>query len=494
MIDFSFGIVDMVRFWARVTPDEPAIIQSGMIVTYQALANGIDSVSARIRNFGLDTSEPVAVALTYPSATLATAFALLELGYDVASVNRTLFPYLRSAGVNNLIYDSQGQVLSGGRNIRFEANWLQTSAATPSNLEAQYRSTTTKPGDMIFFTSGTTGLPKKIKQTASALEELLRYPITAASGTHKKVLIMPTLVSTFGFNRACEILNAGKTALFAPGTEAALSLACIFEAELIICSAAQAGSLADLKKKNPGYELGSLETLHIGGGTISAARLAEIRSVLCRNCLSRYGSTEAGFVASASFESIASTPGAVGYILPWATIEIVDEHGALLPPGEEGVIRYRTPQLMHNIAAANADEFPGLKDQWFYPGDIGRVTADGLLCVGSRTNDVINRGGVKVSSKKIEEVLEALPDIKEAAACGVIGASGFEEIWIALVSDGPRELDVEKIKKRLKDHDEINILPDELFVLDELPRGDVGKIQKHRLREVMLDKKKASNT
>ena len=181
----------------------------------------------------------------------------------------------------------------------------------------------------------------------------------------------------------------------------------------------------------------------------------------------------------------------MGFVLPWAELEIVDEDDRVLPPDTEGSIRYQTPQLMQNLSASKALAMPGVKDRWFYPGDAGTLTPDGVLCLAGRISDVINRGGVKVSGTKIEKILEELPGIAEAAACGVIGSSGLEEIWVAVVVDGP-PVDIGQIKLQLSEHAEVKIAPDEVFVLDELPRGELGKVQKHLLREVMLSRKRGA--
>ena len=76
------------------------------------------------------------------------------------------------------------------------------------------------------------------------------------------------------------------------------------------------------------------------------------------------------------------------------------------------------------------------------------------------------------------------------AACGVAGPSGLEELWIAVVADG--EIDVEGIKQHLRTHNDVGIAPDEVFVVDHIPRGDRGKIQKYRLKELLLGLKRRS--
>ncbi len=481
-------IVDMIYYWARAVPHRPAIIQSDMVTSFQGLADAIESFGERIDRLNLDKREPVAVSVANPAFMLATVFALLRNGYNAAPVNARLYPHLAGAGIRNLIYDTTGLAVSGGRNIRFDMSWLPD--AKQQDTQRAYRHRPAENAGLEFFTSGTTGLPKKVTQTAAALQQLLEYPYSCASGAQQKILIMPGLTTSYGFNRVCEVFNAGKTVCLAPNSEAALALVDTFGVELIVASTVQALDLVDVKKRNPAYQLNSLQTVWFGGGRITSERIFDICTVLCRNCTHHYGSTEGGSVASAPFEVIADIPGAVGIVLPWVELEIVDESGGVLPAGSEGLIRYRTPRLLHNLEALGADHMPGVKDRWFYPGDVGSLTVGGVLCLAGRTSDVINRGGVKVSSTKIEEILEDLPEVNEAAACAVMGPSGLEEIWVAIVTDGP--IDIEHIKRHLSDHDELGIAPDELFVVDELPRGELGKVQKHRLKELLQVRKRSA--
>ena len=478
-------VVDMIRFWARAKPDSAAIIQPETVTTYHGLACAIETIADRIDRLKLDKREPVAVSLANPSFMIATTFALLRSGFSAALVSPSVYPHLQREGIRNLIYDTQGQVLSGGRNIRFDVSWLPTTKS-PGNKWSDSERQIEKV-DTIFFTSGSTGLPKKIVQSGRALEQLLQYSFNCATGTHQKVLIMPGLSSTFGFNRVCEVFNVGKSACFAPFGEPTLSMIGVFRVDFIIASVSQALALADVVGKHPSYQLDSLKAIQIGGGKIGLDGVKRIRAALCKNVLSHYASTEAGFTAWAPFDLIEDIPGAVGFVLPWTELEIVNETGQILPTGAEGLIRCRTPQFLENTKAMNSGTSVDTQDSWFYPGDIGSVNAQGILCLAGRNSDVINRGGQKVSGTRIEEVLEALPAIKEAAACGVVGQSGLEEIWIAVVAQGP--VDIAEIKRCLKEHNDIGAAPDEIFVLDHLPRGELGKIQKGRLRELLISRK-----
>ena len=97
---------------------------------------------------------------------------------------------------------------------------------------------------------------------------------------------------------------------------------------------------------------------------------------------------------------------------------------------------------------------------------------------------MINRGGAKISAVKIEEIVDALPAIKESAACGVQGTTGLEEIWVAVVAQAP--IDVAAIKEYLRNHDAIGTVVDEVIEVPQLPRTALGKVQKNAVKDMLL--------
>lgn len=453
-----------------------------MVLTFQGLADGIDSIGERIEDLNLDRQEPVAVSITNRLFMLTTVFALLRNGYSVAPVSARRHPFLASAGIRNMIYDREGLVISQGRNIRFDPSWLPKPQP---GLSRTYRARPATDSNLIFFTSGTTGLPKKVIQTADVIEERLTSPDACGTGAYRKVLILTSPATAFGFNFACEVLNVGKTVCFSlPGR--ALSLINLFGIEVIVAAPAQALLLAETKKQNSGYRVDSLKAIFIGGGKIDSGGIRRIRTALCRNVINYYGSTEAGACIRSPFDRIGDAPG--GIPLPGVEAEIVDDTDRQVPVGVEGLVRLRTPQLAATLKAVGSEKLSGVRDGWFYPGDLGSLDNDGTLHVLGRSSDVINRSGFKVSGRRIEEILQALPEIEEAAACGIIGKTGVEELWIGVVPKGA--IDVERIKILLSEHNDVQICPDEIIVMDELPRGELGKVQRPLLKDLMLNMKK----
>jgi len=465
-------VVDMVFHWARVDPHRPAIISPDLITTFAGLAEAIDSISNRIDQLGLDPSEPVATVIGNPALSIAIAFALQRSGFSVAPANRGLIKHLQPNGIRNLIYDVEGFVASGGRNIRFDNSWLPPPSSTPTSRA--YRRRPVGDVDLIYFTSGTTGLPKKFVQSRRGMDaHLLRF---AADATRQSALIVSGLTGALGVNFTCEILYSGKTVCRAPTPQAMLELVGLFQIDTMVGSPQQVLGLTALKELRPDLPVDSLQTIIMAGATIGRRGIDRIRATLCRTVINAYTSTEASLAALAPYDLIEGIPGAVGFVAPWAEVEIVDNAGNPVPNGRDGIIRYRTPRFSPKSGAVT--------DQWFYPGDIGHLTDDGILCVVGRTSDVINIGGVKIYARNIEEIVETMEDVHEAAACGVKDAAGVEQLWVAVVPNGT--VDGEALKARIQAHPGVSGHLSELFVVPELPRGDLGKVQKVRLKELLI--------
>jgi acyl-coenzyme A synthetase/AMP-(fatty) acid ligase len=472
----------MIYFWARTAPHRAAIIQHNLVTTYQGLADGIESIAARLEQLNLDRDEPVAVSLVNPTFMLTTIFALLRNGHNVVPVSARRAPFLAGAGVRHMIYDNQGQMTSGGRNIRFDPSWLPKHR--PGDLRG-YRKRSAADASLIFFTSGTTGLPKKAIMRAAALDARLTYSFNCATGPYQKVLILPRLATNLAFNRCCEVLNMGKTACFA-SLDMALPLIELFRIEAIVGAPPQLLRIAELKNQYPSYRADSLKAIFLAGGKISPTSLRRIRAALCRNILNDYGATEAGTVGLTPFDRVSDGSGAI--VFPWVDLQIVDDAGHPLPAETQGTIRVSSPQLRAGLKDAGQNHTADTHDGWFYPGDLGSIDRDGVLHLAGRDSDVINRGGIKVSGNRIEEILEALPEVREAAACAVPGPSGVEELWIGVVPNGT--VNVERIKGCLRDHRDVQLVPDQVLVMDSLPRGDSGKVQKLQLKERLIDLKR----
>ena len=166
-------------------------------------------------------------------------------------------------------------------------------------------------------------------------------------------------------------------------------------------------------------------------------------------------------------------PGAVGFVSPGVEVQAVDADDRPLPAGAEGVLRIRSPNCVDGYLGDAQASALAFKGGWFYPGDVGSVSSDGLVCISGRTREMINAGGVKVSPRLIEDIVLENPDIADAAAFVVPGASGLDEIWLAIVQKKPVDaqalhaLCVQRLGQKA---------PKSILLANELPRSANGKV------------------
>jgi acyl-coenzyme A synthetase/AMP-(fatty) acid ligase len=470
-------IVDMVYFWARTMPQRPAVIQPDGIVTYRALVQGIESAAEHFARNILDKSKPVVVSIASESKMLVASFGLLRAGFSIIVAGKAELKHIPPGDASTLVCERGGETLGGRTNILFEESWLNIGAKA-SRTGPPIRQPKTRDTDVFFFTSGTTGRPKLVVRTQKAWDQRILFNGTAAFADYDRVLLIAGLTNSYGFTRAYEALYAGKTICFAPFGRPMLWLVNTYDIDLIIASPQQALALAEIQEKVARYPLAALKTIRIGGSIMARDGVQRIKTHLCRNVIIAYSSAEAGIVAIAPHDMIANIPSAVGFVIPEAEVEIVDAADNVLPAGSEGFVRLRTTQFVLNFQIDDPNA-------WYYPGDVGWLTENGVLCIAGRKGDVLNRGGVKLSVTDLESFLTACAGIKDAGVCSVMGESGFEEVWVGLVFEA--SADIAALRKQIEESADFATNIDRLFVVESIPRGSLGKIQRDELRKMFKD-------
>ena len=153
-------------------------------------------------------------------------------------------------------------------------------------------------------------------------------------------------------------------------------------------------------------------------------------------------------------------------------------HDRPLPPNTEGILRIRGANVIAGYVGDEAASAAVFRDGWFYCGDIGAVSPDGLLTVSGRDGDFINAGGNKLSPLVVEDVLLSLPQVTEAAAFGVPDRMGVVQIWAAIVSAAPVEMTVLQAlcRDRLAEK-----APKFIIQIKGLPRNANGKLVRAEL-------------
>lgn len=183
--------------------------------------------------------------------------------------------------------------------------------------------------------------------------------------------------------------------------------------------------------------------------------------------------------------------GSVGTCLKGVEIRLLDPAHQPAPPTREGNIAIRTEYFMRGYSNdENSSSF--LPEGWFLTGDRGLFDDAGELHITGRTKDIIIRGGINVSPKRIEDVLYELPAVSEAAVVGIPDEVYGEEIVAAVVLNpsGEDPLDEETILEHCKSRIAHFQTPKRVFVFEALPRGATGKLQKTMIRQNVLERMK----
>ena len=176
--------------------------------------------------------------------------------------------------------------------------------------------------------------------------------------------------------------------------------------------------------------------------------------------------------------------GTVGFPLPGVTLRVVEDDGKAVSPGEIGGIQVRGPNVFKGywrMPEKTTEEFTA--DGFFKTGDVGKVDADGYVTIVGRSKDLIISGGYNVYPAEIEGTINEMPGVAESAVIGVPHPD-FGEAGVAVIIARPGatvqpERVIADLKARLANFK----IPKRCFVVNELPRNTMGKVQKNLLRE-----------
>ena len=203
--------------------------------------------------------------------------------------------------------------------------------------------------------------------------------------------------------------------------------------------------------------------------------------------LERYGMTETGMIASNPLHG-ERRAGTVGMPLPQVAIRIADTEGHALPAASTGVVEVRGPNVFKgywNLPEKTAAEFRS--DGFFVTGDLGTIEPDGYLRLIGRAKDLIISGGLNVYPKEIEAAIDALPGVLESAVFAIPHPDFGEAVAAAVTLQPNASQTSQDIIAALRTQLAAFKTPKRVYILDELPRNAMSKVQKAVLRDRYRD-------
>lgn len=212
-----------------------------------------------------------------------------------------------------------------------------------------------------------------------------------------------------------------------------------------------------------------------------------------------YGLTECKRVCYLEPEQIDIRPDSVGKAIPGTEVFILNNSGEKTPPGKIGILYVRGPHIM-----AGYWNKKKLTDEMLKPGkipgekflcthDLFREDKEGFLYFVGRTDDIIKSRGEKVSPVEVENIIHKVKGINEVAVLGIPDEILGESIIACVTINKSVNLTEDDILKICRENLELFMIPQKIYILDELPKTENGKIDKKHLKECVISLKKKKN-
>jgi len=234
------------------------------------------------------------------------------------------------------------------------------------------------------------------------------------------------------------------------------------------------------------YDFSSFKTALFGGSPATEEMVKGIFSKLPRLEISvGYGMTECFAIATSTpYEDALRKIEAVGKCLPTVRAKVVDEAENDVPTGCTGEILLKGAKVFKGYWKKPEATRETLVDGWVHTGDIGKIDEEGFIYILDRKKDMINRGGEKIYSLEVENVICDNRKVLEAAAVGVPDAVMGEVVKICIALKEGENATEEEIRKHCADRLADYKVPKFVEFMDALPRNPAGKVDKSELRRI----------
>ncbi|WP_415776528.1 acyl--CoA ligase [Sneathiella sp. HT1-7] len=473
-------------------------------LTYAGLNELSANVIERLNSLGIGRGDRVAIVLPN-GPEMASAFVTVASAATTAPLNPDYKAeefefYLDDLKAKALIVEkgSTSPAVNVAKKLGvmvIELTVPEKAAAGSFQLAGDPIGNATSPGPakaddiaLILHTSGTTSRPKIVplshqNVTASARNIARSLALTPAD---KCLNIMP-LFHIHGLIAAVlSSLKAGASVTCTPGFNALKIFGWISEEKPTWYTAVPTMHQAILARGARNADIidaAQLRFIRSSSASLPPQVMTALEDMWNCPVIEAYGMTEAAHQMAANpLPPAKRIPGSVG-IASGPEIAIMSEGGDLLKSGETGEIVIRgenVTQGYENNPKANAEGFSG---GWFRTGDQGILSADGYLSLTGRLKEIINRGGEKISPREVDEILMNHPAVEQVVTFAIPHEKLGEDVAAAVVLKD----DQQATEAELRDFAAKSLaafkVPRSITLLDEIPKGATGKLQRIGLAE-----------
>jgi long-chain acyl-CoA synthetase len=477
----------------RIHGGRVAVRVDNAAMTYRALDEASARVAGVLRERGLEPGDRVGIMMPNVAEVPVVYYGILRAGGIVVPMN----PLLKAREVAYYLGDSGAGLVFAWHAFAAEAKAGAEQASAdlivvdqvdfPDLLaSAPLIEAVTDRGDedtaVILYTSGTTGHPKGAELTHSNLisnTEVARTDIVRA-GPEDVIFGGLPLFHVFGQTVALNVaVAAGACLTLLPRFDPAHALRIIAGHRVTVFEGVPTMYVALLHQPDrAGYDVSTLRMCISGGAALPVEVLRGFDDAFGCAVLEGYGLSETSPVASFNHPGRVRKPGSIGTPIRGVEMRVVDNSDREVPLGEVGEIVIRGPNVMKGYWHRPEATADAIKDGWFHSGDLARVDEDGYFFIVDRKKDLIIRGGYNVYPREIEEVLYEHPAVAEAAVIGLPHPALGEEVGAAVALKPGAAISAGELRDYVKSQVAAYKYPRHVWIVDVLPKGPTGKIQK----------------
>lgn len=516
------NISQLLTKTARLFPDKPAIIHGNRQLTYAQFNARVNRLANALVRLGLKPGANAAILQHNFTETYESLFACFKCGLGAVPINFRLHPREFAFMIDHS--ESRAVILSpefndsilGVRDLIPNAPHLITLSGAGGELRdyesllrdspVEFSDRDVSPDDLawLFYTSGTTGMPKGAMLThRNLLAMTMNFYTDVAPGFSPDDVILHAAPLSHG-SGLYGLANIGK------GATNVILASKSFDPELVfqtiekyrITNMFVAPTMIKMLIDHPAvdrYDLSSLRSLNYGGAPMLVEDLKRAIAKLGPCLVQVYGQGESPMTisylphwahqADGNPEEVKRL-GSAGFARTDVEVRIFDEADNELPAGQIGEIVTRSDLVMKGYWKNPEATASTLKNGWLHTGDVGHVDQNGYLFIMDRSKDMIISGGENIYPREIEEVLIRHPAVREVSVIGVPDPKWGEAIKAVVSLNPGMSAGEQELIDFCRDHIASYKKPKSVDFVDELPKSNIGKLLKRELRDRYWQDKK----
>ncbi|MGX1480629.1 UNVERIFIED_CONTAM: long-chain acyl-CoA synthetase [Streptomyces canus] len=471
---------------ATLYPAGAAISDGRQALTNVQLLRRVQAAARHLKDLGIGPGDVVALKLTNRVEFVLLLFAAWRLGATITPVNPSMTDVevarqLKDSGARLLVGEDGEAPVADGTAVLAVGELHDDGAAEPDDAPLADPSALA----LLIYTSGTTGVPKGVMLDHANIDAMADMGRRALEvGPADRCLLILPLFHVNGIVVSTLIpLLAGASVVIADRFHPDTFFDVVERERPTFFSAVP--TIYTMLAALPEHvrpDTSSLRFGVCGAAPASAELLTRFEARYGFPLVEGYGLSEGTCASTINPVAGPRRAGTVGPPFPGQEIRIVDADGSEVPPGVDGEVVVRGPNVMRGYLGRPEETAKVIVDGWLHTGDVGRLDADGYLTLVGRSKDMIIRGGENIYPKEIEDVLVGDPSVLEAA---VIGAPDekWGEVVVAYVQPRPGQtVDPTALRELCARSLTGFKRPTAFFLVDAIPKNAVGKIDKVSLR------------